>query len=236
MVIISLEAERQPDLVQKVHGTSGTHHFPAWEQDAPWGSFWIGVSVIPDIRLWQGGRRWAGLDSSCISGGAHGSLLKKIRRRLSTVGWTVVPVETGWAQLWVGWGQWVWGVDGGAGHDAGVHGGVRRQEREALDWGMLPPCHSGGLSGARWQEGGSQEGWWAQILREWQGPLPPVLSLQQALSPHHDHRPSFLPSAIYQCLSSLLWGMWPSAHQTEVRFSQDLHPWWGWGESGWTSH
>ena len=53
----------------------------------------------------------------------------------------------------------MWGGDGGAGHDAGVHGGVRRQEREALDWGMLPPCHSGGLSGARWQEGGSQEGW-----------------------------------------------------------------------------
>ena len=35
MVIISLEAEKQPDLVQKVHGTSGTHRFPAWEQDAP---------------------------------------------------------------------------------------------------------------------------------------------------------------------------------------------------------
>ena len=37
-------------------------------------------------------------------------------------------------------------MDGGPEHDAGVHGGVRRQEREALGWGVLPhPSFRGSL-------------------------------------------------------------------------------------------
>ena len=42
----------------------------------------------------------------------------------------------------------MWGVDGVPEHDAGVHGGVRRQEREALGWGVLPhPSFRGSLRG-----------------------------------------------------------------------------------------
>ena len=41
---------------------------------------------------------------------------------------------------------------------AGVQGGGRGQEREALESGVLPTPNAGGLSEARWQERGSQEG------------------------------------------------------------------------------
>lgn len=41
---------------------------------------------------------------------------------------------------------------------AGVQGGGRGEEWEALESGVLPTPSAGGLSEARWQERGSQEG------------------------------------------------------------------------------
>lgn len=38
-------------------------------------------------------------------------------------------------------------MDGGTGHDAGVHRGVRRQEREALDGVCCSPVTQGSLRG-----------------------------------------------------------------------------------------